>query len=295
MKKQDQQFWLWVTRPEYYLDDDGQDREDLDPINSADWEGWWTCHKETKKGDLVFLWRTSPKKDIGYLIQAKSDAYSLAGEYGAEPGWNWGCDYRVLHKFAHPVTIQDFHSNARLQGFPPYRGRFQGRVFRIAPEYWALLNQLAVAKNPGYRKFTGEVQQETLVRSILREDQLEDALAADLGLLRAAGYDLELYVNPSTGATGRQFICPGAGGRIDLLCYERRKKRYVVIELKNVPAGHATFGQIFSYVGWVQNNIAGNKPVIGLVISRGKDPRFEDCLAITDKVDQVDIGRLGFE
>ena len=24
-------YWLWVTRPEYYLDDDRSDREDLDP------------------------------------------------------------------------------------------------------------------------------------------------------------------------------------------------------------------------------------------------------------------------
>jgi hypothetical protein len=76
----ERQYWLWVTRPEYYLDEDGNEREDLDPSHGVDTEGWWTCHKDTQEGDLVFLWRTTPKRDIGYLIQAASDAYSIADD-----------------------------------------------------------------------------------------------------------------------------------------------------------------------------------------------------------------------
>ena len=64
----EQQYWLWVTRAEYYLDGDGNDKEDLDPTKTEDTDGWWTCHKDTRKGDLVFLWRTAPKKDIGCLL-----------------------------------------------------------------------------------------------------------------------------------------------------------------------------------------------------------------------------------
>lgn len=47
------QSWLWVTRPEYYLDEKGQESEDL---GGDDESGWRTCHKDTKKGDLAFLW-----------------------------------------------------------------------------------------------------------------------------------------------------------------------------------------------------------------------------------------------
>ena len=73
----ERQYWLWVTRPKHYLDEEGNDREDLDPETGKGVGGWWTCHKNTGRGDLVFLWRTTPKQDIAYLIQAKSDAYSI--------------------------------------------------------------------------------------------------------------------------------------------------------------------------------------------------------------------------
>jgi hypothetical protein len=45
----ERQYWLWVTRQDYYLEDDGSDRELLDPTRSSDSGGWWTCHKNTKK------------------------------------------------------------------------------------------------------------------------------------------------------------------------------------------------------------------------------------------------------
>jgi hypothetical protein len=77
MMEIERQYWLWETRPEYYLDEDGSERESLDPENSTDSDGWWTCNKGTKEGDLVFLWRTSPKKDIGYLIQPKATPIRL--------------------------------------------------------------------------------------------------------------------------------------------------------------------------------------------------------------------------
>ncbi len=46
--------WVWVTRPKYYLDESGSDREVLDP-GRVDSGGWWTCHGDTQKGDLVLL------------------------------------------------------------------------------------------------------------------------------------------------------------------------------------------------------------------------------------------------
>jgi tetratricopeptide (TPR) repeat protein len=120
-------------------------------------------------------------------------------------------------------------------------------------------------------------------------------LVTNLNILKKLGHNLELYVDPKSKQTGRQFICKGNGGRIDLLCYDKTLKRYVVIELKNVRAGQNTFGQISNYVGWVQDRIAGNLPVIGLVISRGYDTRFESALKITDKISHIDVEKdLGF-
>src|SRR5690349_4095371 len=109
------QYWLWVTGPDYYLDEDGEDRRDLDPGLQDDTDGWWTCHKETRIGDLIFLWRKSPKSDLGYLIEARSDAYSLEDDaYARQMGWKFGCEYEVLYKFANPVTFKEIKADPLL-------------------------------------------------------------------------------------------------------------------------------------------------------------------------------------
>jgi hypothetical protein len=46
----ERKYWLWVTRPEFYLDGNGKDRADLDPNSGFDSDGWWTCHRDTKRG-----------------------------------------------------------------------------------------------------------------------------------------------------------------------------------------------------------------------------------------------------
>jgi hypothetical protein len=69
--------------------------------------------KELKKEISFFYLRTSPKKDIGYLIQAKSEAYSIADENDME---DYACDYQVLYKFNRPVHAKDLRNN------PPNNG-----------------------------------------------------------------------------------------------------------------------------------------------------------------------------
>jgi len=290
METTGRQYWLWVTRPDYYLDEDGSDLEIVD-LNSEG--GWWTCHKDTKRGDLVFLWRTTPKSDIGYLIQAKSDAYSIVDEN--EQGWPYGCDYRVLFKFEAPISIKDLRSNTYLDEWGPLRGNFQRSVYRIIPAHWARLNQLISAKNPDYTKFIESLQKEPVAESIRLEDELEEKLARDFSPLKEFGYELVLYTDPNNPEiTGRQLVCKGTGGRIDFLCYDKGKNRYVVVELKIIRAGQNTVGQILNYMGWVQGHIAKNVLVEGLVISRGYDTKFESALKIADRITQLDIDRLGF-
>ncbi len=298
----ERQYWVWVTDPRHYLDEFGNEREDLDPASglypesSADSTGWWTCNKDTKKGDLILLYRSRIKRDLGYLMQAESDAYSIVDEnYASEHNWDYGCDYRVLYKFKNPITLQEMRVNPYLHDWGAYRANFQRRVYAIPPEHWKRLEQMATENNPDYGKFLGKVEQTTVVKSIRLEEELEDDLIADLSRLKPFGYDLELYLSPIDGASGRQLVCKGNGGRIDLLCFDRKKKQYVVIELKIVRAGQNTFGQISNYIGWVQERIAKGKPVIGLVISRGFDAKFESSMKITDKIFQLNIEQLGFE
>ncbi|MGA9099784.1 MAG: tetratricopeptide repeat protein [Methanotrichaceae archaeon] len=288
----ERQYWLWVARPDVYLDEDGSDREDLDPESGIESDGWWTCNKNTKEGDLVLLWRTSPKKDIGYLIQAKSDAYSIADDN--DRGWDYGCDHEVLYKFGHPVNVKDLRKIPYFDDWGPLRCSFQRSNFKISLEYWIMLNQLLASNNPGYLEFIEHIQREPIAESIQLEEELEEALIANLKLLKNFGYDLELYTDTNTKQSGRQLVCKGNGGRIDLLCCDKKQKGYLVIELKNVRAGQNTFGQISNYMGWVQERIAKGDPVNGLVISRGYDTRFESALKITDRISHLNVDELGF-
>ena len=292
----ERQYWLWVTRPQYYLDRNGSDRTGLDPDSGADSDGWWTCHRETKRGDLVFLWRTSPKKDIGYLIQAESDAYSIADDrYASKRGWDYGCNYQVLYKFKDTINIKDLRESHYFDEWGALRCSFQRTNFKIQLDYWAKLNQLASIKNPGYASFIENLQKEPIAERIRLEEELEDALASDLSILKRFGYDLELYFDPNTRQSGRQLVCKGDGGRIDLFCFDKMRKQYVVIELKNIRAGRNTFGQIANYVGWAQEKIGKDIPVRGLVISRGHDTKFESAIKITDKISYLDLADLGFQ
>lgn len=285
------QYWLWVTRPDYYFDEDGNEREDLDPNSGVDSDGWWTCHKDTKKGDLILLWRTSPKKDIGYLIQAESDAYSISDDN--EHGWEYGCDHQMLYKFHNPIKIKNLRADPYFDEWGPLRCSFQRSFFEISKNDWEKLNQMSIYQNPEYRDIIEEIQKEPISKHQIAEEQLEEMLVSNLKILKKFGHDLELYIDPASKQSGRQFICKGNGGRIDLFCHDKIKNRYVVIELKIVRAGQNTFGQISNYIGWVQNKIAGDVPVIGIVISRGYDTKFESALRITDKISQINIDKIG--
>ena len=289
-----QNYWVWVTGPDYYFDEDGYDREELDPDSDEAWFTW-TCHKDTQPGDLVFLYRTTPKKDLGYLIQAESSAYSNGDEEEMKKGWDYMCECKFLYKFADPVTINDLREDPGLDDWGPMRANFRRKVFKVSPDDWHKLTRLAARHNPDFEEFIGYVEQQEVARVVLREEQLEDALANNLDRLAPFGYDLELYNDPDTAKTGRQLVCQGEGGRIDLLCYDRKNDQYVVIELKNVRAECPVFAQISRYIGWVKKRIADNQPVIGIVISRGTDPKFESARSITDCVRQIDLSKLGFE
>ncbi len=292
----DRQYWLWVTRPEYYLNENGDEREDLEPTFSNDTQGWWTCHKDTRKGDLILLWRSILKKDIGYLMQATSNAYSIAeDEFAQQRSWDYGCDYQVLFKFTPTISIYTLKHDVSLCDWSPLLQQFRRRVFSVKLEDWWKLVRLSISMQPEYKALIELLERMPLFESILLEEQLEEKIASQLSILKPFGYNLELFIDPETKCSGRQYVCRGNGGRIDLLCVDYLKDQYVVIELKNVRSGQNTFGQISNYIGYVQTRIAKGKRVIGLVISRGYDVRFETALQVTDRIFQLDLSVLGFD
>lgn len=312
-RKNERQYWLWVTGPNYYLDEEGNERPDLDPSGGIeDLWGSWTCSKDTKIGDLALLWRSrrnirevlgpgakvkiSLKSDIGYLFQAESDAYTNDDkEEIISRGWNYGCEMVPIYKFKNPLSISEIRRNPYLQDWNALRGKFQHSYFKISLEDWERLSKLLVGKNPDYEKLLDKVQRTRIPVKVFLEEQIEEKLVQNLGLFKRLGFNLKLFEDSAKGLIGRQLVCVGGEGRIDLLCYDKQKKTYVVIELKNVRAGINTFGQISNYIGWVKETIAHRNSVKGLVISRGADTAFLSALKTNPNIFQTNIEELGFK
>jgi predicted RNA-binding protein with PUA-like domain len=249
---------VWVTGPKYYLDDDGAERRGLDPGQGYVPGGWWTCHRETEEGDLVLLYRSQLKKDLAYLIETRSAAYSILdecsslGEATAELGWDYGCDYEVIEKFTKPLTLGEMRSDPALQDWGVLRANFRRRVHEIAPDIWNhLLDRLAVDRRKVDRK------RQTAAKRYALERDIEDRLAADLRPFRRHGYNLELRE--------RQHICR-RGGRADIVAFDIDAKRYVIIELKRGLVSRDAVAQLLSYRASTVDELPARRRPIGLLV-----------------------------
>jgi len=203
-------YWVWVTGPDYYLEDDGSERADLDPGQGYEPGGWWTCHRETEDGDLVLLYRSRRKQDIAYLIETRSDAYSLLDdEHAAEQGWDYGCDYEVIAKFRRPLSLTEMRADPALRDWGALRAGFRRRVYAIPPDTWNhLLDRLSEDRTKVERRRRSAAKRYALERDI------EDRLAADLSPFRRHGLRLELRA--------RQHVCRAAG--VPISCASRRAR-----------------------------------------------------------------------
>ena len=92
-------YWLWVTRPEYYLDDNDIDVKKLYPTEYSEGRvlltkddlksfkgrdilepyfgdaGWWSCNKDVKKGDIILLYRSILYRNVKYIMTACFPSY----------------------------------------------------------------------------------------------------------------------------------------------------------------------------------------------------------------------------
>jgi len=157
-------YWLWVTRPEYYLEEDGTDRKELEPGTKIG----WSCAKDTKKGDLILLYRTKPKMDIKYLIEADSDA-------GPDDNWKYFCDCSVLYKFSNAITLAELRENEAFREWNALKLSFNRKAFRLQRNYWEMLNQMLKLKNPGYGPKSDAIYQNKTSNYPAKENDLEEA------------------------------------------------------------------------------------------------------------------------
>jgi hypothetical protein len=280
-----------VTQPKFYENEDGSSALRVGPS-----EGWWTCSPQTRSGDFALLYRAKKRKDFAFLIVATTDAFRIDEDPLAEShGWRWACEYDVLYELKDPVPLSALRSNKAFWGWHALKMNLQGRAFEVPNNVWDSLIRLALASNPGLAPFVGLKAERAAPKRIIAERHLEDEIAKNLSALRGTGWKLKVWKDPSSGRSGRQFVCAAAGGRIDLLCIDQETGAFVVVELKNVMASEETFMQTWRYISWVREYLAKGARVFGLVVARGCDSRFELMARATDgKVRFLSFADAGF-
>lgn len=101
-------------------------------------------------------------------------------------------------------------------------------------------------------------------RTMVSEKRLEDDLEANYEVI---GKQLKVPVE----FVGRQYET--TVGPIDILLKEKSGK-YIVVELKKGRTADRVFGQLSRYMGWVKRNLAGGKPVRGVVVAAEIDDKL---------------------
>jgi hypothetical protein len=122
-----------------------------------------------------------------------------------------------------------------------------------------------------------------LIHLLLREQDLEDYLARDMGRLEPG-----LVLVPN----GRQFSTPA--GRIDLLARDGASN-WVIVELKRGRSSDRVVGQTLRYMGWADKALrSGAEEVRGIVVAREFDSRLAFSIEAARRAIKARLYDLGF-
>jgi hypothetical protein len=97
-----------------------------------------------------------------------------------------------------------------------------------------------------------------------------------------APLDLKLY-DEDPDQPGALFNTPA--GTIDFLAVNKNTSDFVVIELKVGKVSDSAIGQILRYMGYVKENLAGDKNVRGIILAEEIDDKAKYALSMTPAVE----------
>lgn len=116
--------------------------------------------------------------------------------------------------------------------------------------------------------------------SFALEKHLQDFLVRNISNIQIAGQNLELY-RDKNGRDGREY--PTAVGPIDILAVDS-DGNFVVLELKVGQGPDRALGQILRYMGWVKQELAGDKNVSGIIVANTIDQRLIYATTVTPNI-----------
>jgi RecB family endonuclease NucS len=105
------------------------------------------------------------------------------------------------------------------------------------------------------------------------EENFDEIIGNQLGL--------ELY-EEDPESSGAQYQTPV--GKIDFLTRDKETGDFVVIELKCGKATDSALSQLLRYMGWVKENLAGEKNVRGLILAEGTDDKLKFAMKFVSNV-----------
>lgn len=106
------------------------------------------------------------------------------------------------------------------------------------------------------------------------------------------GEDLTLYTD-TDGNSGRQYLA-GDIGYIDLLSLDK-KGNFVILELKKGKKDDEVVGQMMRYLSWVEENLAGDKKVRGIIVVRERNKKLEYALRQVQEKVKVMLYKVNFK
>ncbi len=160
---EDQKFWLFYAGPKNYLDENG--------VRSLQGEVFWSCEPETRKGDLILLYRKSinqlsvntltrrfkmtkevaqdiKKREVGKDISAVWQAVSNSKRRFFW-GWPYGCYVKEIQKLNPPIKLDELKSIPELRRWKSLRWNFQAKghsALEIPPFAWESLVKIIKMK-----------------------------------------------------------------------------------------------------------------------------------------------------
>jgi hypothetical protein len=234
--------WLWVTRPEYYLDESGRPSADLEPAAGFVPSAWWTCSPETRAGDTALLYRSRKLRDIAHFLVVRSDAEPLDLPGNKFHGKHV-CQFEVIEMLRKPVLWDAIKANERLQAWHAVRTRFVRSYYDVPDDYWREILTLA-GNDP---EFLAKQAADGRYR-IQFERDIQRRLVEQPGLLHEVGLRGLTLID-------REF--PFANGRRADLVYSQGAgllKRNVIIELKRGEVGPRAIEQVSDYADLLRHD-----------------------------------------